>query len=180
MIFNFLSKAKELFFNNGKSGLAANNVQDAIDEVDAKVGGKLSTSGGTLTGALRGTEFLPTSEGNGQVGSGSTAWKNILSNMFTARKNGVTYGSFQAAHIEGTETTDGITLLTLGNNIKKGTKGNAYGRIRIYGNGSCYTDIVPANTDVNIGYNLPAKNGTLMLKENIYTDSEGYLVIDLD
>lgn len=34
MIFNIIKRAKELFYNNSKSGLKATNVQDAIDEVN--------------------------------------------------------------------------------------------------------------------------------------------------
>lgn len=33
MIFNLIKRAKELFYNNSKSGLKATNVQDAIDEL---------------------------------------------------------------------------------------------------------------------------------------------------
>lgn len=179
MIFNFLSKAKELFFNNGKSGLAANNVQDAIDEVSTKLDGKLSTSGGTLTGALVGTEFLPTGEGKGQVGSGSRAWKDILSNLFTLRKNGVTYGNLQAPN-EGTANTNGLGLLVVGNATPSGTAGNARGTVRVYGNGTGYADLYAPVMSSNAAVLLPSKTGTLMLKENIYTDSEGYLVFDLD
>lgn len=35
MIWNLISKAKDLFYNNKTSGLSATNVQDAIDELDA-------------------------------------------------------------------------------------------------------------------------------------------------
>lgn len=37
MIFNLIQSAKQLLFNNSKSGLSANNVQDAIDEVKTEV-----------------------------------------------------------------------------------------------------------------------------------------------
>lgn len=40
MIFNLISKAKDLFYNNKKSGLSANNTQDAIDELSGEVDGK--------------------------------------------------------------------------------------------------------------------------------------------
>ena len=37
MIFDLITKAKELYYNNAKSGLKATNSQDAIDEVSGKV-----------------------------------------------------------------------------------------------------------------------------------------------
>lgn len=38
MIFDIIKHAKQLLFNNSKSGLSATNVQDAIDELDALIG----------------------------------------------------------------------------------------------------------------------------------------------
>lgn len=37
MIFNLIKHAKQLLFNNSKSGLSATNTQDAIDELNSKV-----------------------------------------------------------------------------------------------------------------------------------------------
>lgn len=37
MIFNLIKRAKELFYNNSKSGLEATDVQGAIDEVNNKL-----------------------------------------------------------------------------------------------------------------------------------------------
>lgn len=37
MIFNLINKAKHIFFNNSNSGLEANNVQDAIDELKSNL-----------------------------------------------------------------------------------------------------------------------------------------------
>lgn len=45
MIFNLISKAKELFYNNKDSGLSADNTQDAIDELNNMLGQSLTYRG---------------------------------------------------------------------------------------------------------------------------------------
>lgn len=51
MIFNLIKHAKQLLFDNSKSGLSANNTQDAIDELSGKVDSKV-TDGFTAERAL--------------------------------------------------------------------------------------------------------------------------------
>lgn len=47
MIFNLLSKAKDLFYNNVLSQLKSTNVQDAIDEVSSQLSGQIQTATGS-------------------------------------------------------------------------------------------------------------------------------------
>lgn len=139
----------------------------------------LPLTGGTLTGALRGTAFLPTADGNGQIGSDSFAWNTTNANMHRVLKNGVLYG-YTACQTEGTEETIGLTNFVVGNNKASGTKGNARGVVSLYGRGTAYTTLETSNnTEQNNNVKLPSKSGTLMRKED-FTIEGSVLTINLD
>ena len=102
----------------------------------------LLKTGGTVTGALGAPNFL-------------------------ALLNSSDYGRLEA-HVEGTATQQGVGLLRVGNPTPKGTAGNARGLLRMYGNGSGYTDFYAGNdTNNNVTILFPSKAGTLALKSDI-------------
>ena len=113
--------------------------------------------------------------------AGGVSTGNIGAPIFALNKDGVSYGSLQS-HVVGTETVTGVGLLALGNATPKGTNGNANGRIRLFGTNSGYSDIVPQGNNAGdaLQIALPSASGTLLRKEDLTIDDEGYLVINLD
>lgn len=63
-----------------------------------------------------------------------------------------------------TSTTPGVTGLTLGNNVAKGTAGNKQGMLYLYGDNTGYTVIQPnkSNSTNNYTVSLPAASGELV------------------
>ena len=147
----------------------------------------LPLTGGTLDGIVTMNKQLriaggisPTSDNSQLLGSGSFAWANVVGRIHSLYSNNINYGSLEIG-AEGTESTVGYSRLTLGNNKAGSTKGNAQGFINLYGYGTGLTSLGVSNNGAeNITVKLPKTNGTLMLKENIYIDDDGYVVIDFD
>ena len=69
---------------------------------------------------------------------------------------------------EGSETTAGKAVFSIGNEIAEGTAGNKQGRLRIYSNSTYYTDIY-TNGELanNRNIYLPKANGTLALTSEL-------------
>ena len=69
-------------------------------------------------------------------------------------------------------STNGYTILLLGNDISKDTAGAKYGVVRLYGNSTYYTDLQVINASTaNRTIKLPDANGTLVLTDNLPTIS---------
>lgn len=64
MIFNLITKAKDLFYNNKTSGLSATNVQDAIDEINNSL---VKKSNQIKTVTFTGTMLSSSQSGNGNT-----------------------------------------------------------------------------------------------------------------
>lgn len=121
-------------YDNTESGLTADKVQGAIDELAS---GKVSKSGDTMTGTLS---------------------LNAISE---------TQARFVRQH---TGTNSAPSRVVLGNDIAEGTEGSAYGRLMIYGKGSNYAYLQAFNMTSNRTIELPNKNGTLAVTDDIPTD----------
>lgn len=85
--------------------------------------------------------------------------------------------------LEGTADADGKASLWLGNSVARGTAGNAFGYLRLYGSGTGATSMVAKNQTSSYTVYLPSANGTLVhhttgtaigtANKPVYVDSTG-------
>lgn len=123
-----------------------------------------STFSGALSGTaaaatqVRGTLTNPTSVTSYQIpfySGTSTGNKSVLQN------NGLSYRT-----LEGTASALGYSILNLGNGYEEGTAGNKYGLIRIYGEGTYYTQLQVGTHTANRTITFPNASGTVALTSN--------------
>lgn len=90
---------------------------------------------------------------------------------YAKKSSGNTFSANQYIdRANGTATTEGTSLITLGNNIAKGTDKNSYGYVRLYGHQSYYANILPAATmAANYSVTLPSKAGILLADTTPFT-----------
>ena len=131
----------------------------------------LNSNGGKVTvgegGLENGGDFLPTKALNSNIGTATLPWNRIYGRYLDlCGATDSLYGRFRVT-TTGTETTDGVTTLTLGNETASGTANNASGKITMYCKGTGFTNILPKSTESgsNTVY-LPNETGTLMLDTN--------------
>lgn len=70
---------------------------------------------------------------------------------------------------EGTTTSEGISMLLLGNSISSGTAKSKYGILRIFSKSDKYASINTDNLSANRTHKLPDKDGTIALLSDIPT-----------
>ena len=129
----------------------------------------LPLTGGKLIGTLNTQVMLPSEGSKYDIGGNTLPYLNAYVKTLALRMNtsGAGYGGLTAT-TAGTETTEGVSRLILGNNIKTGTVDNASGALRLFGSGAGQTNIYPSNnSDSNIYQYFPAKSGTLALESDI-------------
>ena len=124
----------------------------------------LSVTGATtLADTLTTRDITPNADVTYNIGKTGKAYKYIYSQAYNINNGNYNYGMLYMP-TAGTTTVLGEGRLTLGNNTAKGTAGNAYGRIIMYGEGSGYTVIKPGyNAASSISISLPSSGGTLAL-----------------
>lgn len=88
-----------------------------------------------------GGDLDPGTTASHSIGALAKAWDNIVGNDFYVGANGARYGRFYA-YTEGTTTTTGLTILTIGNETATGTANNSKGSLRIYSTNTLYQGIV--------------------------------------
>ena len=71
--------------------------------------------------------------------------------------------------VNGTTTTDGQSILGLGNSTPSGTDGNSYGLLRLWGKGNKNTDLVAPDSTTSRTINFPDASGTVALVPSVYT-----------
>lgn len=107
---------------------------------------------------VRGTLTNPTSATSYQIpfySGTSTGNKSVLQN------NGLSYRT-----LEGTASALGYSILNLGNGTAEGTAANKYGLIRIYGEGTYYTQLQVGTPTANRTITFPNASGTVALTSN--------------
>lgn len=139
------SATQPIYFSDGKPVACGSSLGVSIT-------GNAATVTGTLTNPTDFTTYyIPFHS------EASTDNKSLLNN------NGIKYVTQK-----GTTSTDGRSLLVLGNNTASGSDGNKYGNIRLYGKSSGYTSLDTANTSTSsYTITLPAKTGTVALTSDI-------------
>lgn len=135
-----------------------------------------------LTGGYMQGSIHPSEIDKYYLGLPNLPWLALYATNLMLAKNAVSYGHAQVA--EGTTTIRGLGVLNLGNRIKEGNAGNAYGAVRLYGTGHGYTEIRPSyNGDTDFGLTLPSSAGRLLCNSDfVVTGSanEATLTINLD
>lgn len=63
---------------------------------------------------------------------------------------------------QGTTSTAGRTIISIGNDVATGTAGNKYGELRIYGASNGHGTISQATTTAALTHTLPATSGTIL------------------
>lgn len=140
----------------------------------------LPIAGGELNGNLGTQNIYPNTEGAYNLGMNNKAFGIVYANRFNMNKNNKNYANIVVG-AEGTTANLGYAYLNIGNDIPKGTNGNAWGYIGLFGQGKGNTFIVPKNnSDNSVNVYLPELGGKLMRKEDYTIDDEGYLCINLD
>ena len=139
------SATQPIYFSDGKPVACGSSLGVSIT-------GNAATVTGTLTNPTDFTTYyIPFHS------EASTDNKSLLNN------NGIKYVTQK-----GTTSTDGRSLLVLGNSTASGSDGNKYGNIRLYGKSSGYTSLDTANTSTSsYTITLPAKTGTVALTSDI-------------
>ena len=131
--------------------------------------------GGTMGGEIHSCSILPKTKDTYGLGNMDKPYTNVMSKWFNIVKNGTQYASSGVA-TEGTTDVSGIGILTVGNATPSGTEGNAKGFVRLYGEGSAYTQLTSGNNGtVNNGLILPATGGTLALTSDLTSALANYL-----
>ena len=123
-------------------------------------------SGGVYDGTINTQTILPSQGSSHDIGGTTLPYLNGYFKTLALRMNtsGAGYGGLTAT-TAGTETTEGVARLILGNDRKAGTVDNASGALRLFGTGAGQTNLYPSNnSDSNIYQYLPAKSGTLALE----------------
>lgn len=175
--------AEEVGFDGSTSGSTSINSQQALDELfnkadklDDSLADYLPLSGGSLSGNVGSCNILPIAKDTYVLGSFEVPYSRVVSNYFHINKNSISYGDLQMA-IEGTASADGLSRLTLGNNIPSGTAGNAYGDIVMYSTGANYIRILPPTlTSDNFLY-LPSSSGKLALTSDVPQSTDKSVVL---
>lgn len=146
------------------------------DNIDSELKNRLPLTGGTMTGTLyanagiiSGNTIRSSSPATNNLGNANIPWNVLYGKTVSFRGDGSgqAYGD---ANIVSLGTTDdkGELRFTLGNNIPIGNAGNACGRIRMYGEGSGYTNLLPGNNGSdNVIITLPDESGTLALNSDV-------------
>lgn len=81
------------------------------------------------------------------------------------------YGDVIINHKDGTTSSAGTTVLSLGNNIAEGTDKNSKGLLRIYSNTAKKTEITAPSLTADRTLSLPDKSGTIALTSDIPTNN---------
>lgn len=79
---------------------------------------------------------------------------------------------------EGTTSTNGLGIVIAGNNTAQGTAGNKKGYMRIYGNGSYFTQI-DCNPTANRGVTIPNVGGTMVVNGGISDGGNGWYKVNM-
>lgn len=74
---------------------------------------------------------------------------------------------------EGTTTTDGYSVIQLGNSTASGTEGNKSGYLRLYNNAGSYTIFRPGEATSNVTITLPETTGTVALTNQLNKVTQG-------
>ncbi len=98
-----------------------------------------------------------------QTKNTSTKTYNIPGLVVSTSQSHIEYVTgVQFQDLNGTTSAAGVSRLILGNNVSSGTANNKTGSIRLYGNKTYYTDLIPkANLTANYALTLPAASGEL-------------------
>lgn len=80
---------------------------------------------------------------------------------------------FKHISLEGTETTDGYSILHLGNGTVSKNAGNKYGRLRLYSTNKGYADLRYTNSTSSVSLFLPVINGNIQAYKNLYNNESG-------
>lgn len=103
----------------------------------------------------------------------SSTWYNMpfigTSNQKPYYNNGLRYKT-----LEGTTSAKGESIFSIGNSTASGTAGNKTGIIRIYGDGSGYSNLKFGGSSSTRAHTLPDKAGTIALTEDFATASVNY------
>lgn len=78
----------------------------------------------------------------------------------------------------GTSSSEGYSVLTLGNSIESGTDGNKYGKVRLYTTSSGYVDLVTTSSTSDYTVTFPSSTGTVAVICE-YEGTNGYSVLSL-
>lgn len=74
---------------------------------------------------------------------------------------------------EGTTTTNGHSVIQLGNSTASGTEGNKSGYLRLYNNAGSYTIFRPGEATSNVTITLPETTGTVALTSQLNKVTQG-------
>ena len=193
--------ASDVGYDNTSSGLAATDVQDAIDEVNSTASAKISDnptfteastraniasgeSFATILGKikkfftdLKDLAFIAKDGSTSKYLRGDGTWQTFptIPTDFVSKENGGTFnGNVVIDKHNGTVSDWGYGYLELGNNIPTGTAGNARGILSIYGTGSYYGWITALGLTQNRTLTLPDKDGTIAVTDD--TSLAEYLI----
>lgn len=128
----------------------------------------------TFVGALTGNASSATKvySTNTSPSSSTIYYIPFHSNASSENKSLLNTNGMSVQIANGTASAVGSTYLYLGNNIAGGTAGNKVGRVYLYGSGSGYTSLTPANSgSTNYTITIPAATGTIALTSNLHTHS---------
>lgn len=126
----------------------------------------LNSNGGKVTVGEGGLEtnghFWPVTPLLSNVGTPELPWNRVAGRYYEVYgAANVLYGRLRVA-TTGTEATDGVTTLVLGNEIPSGTANNASAKITMYGSGTAFTNILPSTaTSGSNSVTLPVSTGTM-------------------
>lgn len=136
-------------------------LQGVSSKIQNQLDAKLPKAGGELTGNTTTRSLWAATADTWNIGSSAAPYKQVLANQFRAYLNSIQYLQL-TAQIEGTEDTEGVGALWLGNNTAKGNAGNARGQIVMYNGGTVYAVVRPnENMTANSTMILASKGGTI-------------------
>lgn len=130
--------------SNNKVTITGANIASAIgtNDVTNSVNSQIA-----LTNPSSGTWYYPT-------------WVSGATNNGHYRHN--VNDGFRLYSLQGTASTNGNTILQIGNSTASGTAGNKEGQLRIYGINSGYGTLKYANSTSNATHILPSTGGTIL------------------
>jgi hypothetical protein len=123
--------------------------------------------GNIFGNSTKGMTLQPIGDNAGRIGGTENSFSAVYARTHIAQQGNNEYGRI-FVETQGTASTEGVGAIYLGNKIAKGVAGNSSGQIRLYGSSTGHTTIIPTyNSTSNITLELPAKNGTIALTDDI-------------